>query len=86
MYLQRIKEYRAKNRRKALRFFLAGLLGLTAGFFTLGIFFYFFGESGNSLLKFLLHRIVEFLFLGGIGLIVYALLALFKGIDPDIYA
>ncbi len=85
MYLQRIKEYKAKNRRKALRFFLAGLLGIATGFFIIAVSFYFFGDAENIPLRFLLHRIVDFFFIGGIGLIIYSILALFKGIDPDIY-
>ncbi len=87
MYLQRIKEYKAKNRRKALKFFVFGLLAIGMGFLTIGIFFYFFGDSETAHipLNFLVHRIVDAFWVGGAALIIYSFLALFKGVDPDIY-
>ncbi|MCD4692929.1 MAG: hypothetical protein K8R79_08450 [Calditrichales bacterium] len=86
-YIDRVKKYKQKTRKKSLKYLFIGSLSIILGFIVMGLVVNFYPETKTIMFipKFILDKVFWALVFGGIAFIIYAFLAFFRGVDPDIY-
>lgn len=86
-YIDRVKKYKQKTRKKSLKYLFIGSISIILGFVVMGLVANFLPETKTVMFisQFILKPVIGVLVFGGVASIFYAFWAFFKGVDPEIY-